>query len=183
MKNIVISKNWWNSLSNSTRQEYIEKYDYLGKGVQITDEIIAEIWVQRALLGLRFPKLNKVRLLLGRISCEVLGKQFRLKAYHDKIFKGVNPLEEEPRIFIQVEYEAPCSKTGFNDTWKGGKHYLSDYMTDDEIVKKAWVAFEQAVKHEVMEGFKVDNLTLFNPHVNFEELLKISEREVVRLKN
>lgn len=54
-------------------------------------------------------------------------------------------------------------------------------MTEDEVVKTAWCAFETAVKHEVMEAFKVDNIRLFNPHVNFEELLKVSNREVKRV--
>jgi hypothetical protein len=31
-----------------------------------------------------------------------------------------------------------------------------------------------------MEGFKVDNIILFNPHINFEELLKISDKEITR---
>lgn len=39
---------------------------------------------------------------------------------------------------------------------------------------------EKAVIHEVMEGFTVDGKVLFNPHVNFEELLTISDREVTR---
>lgn len=53
-------------------------------------------------------------------------------------------------------------------------------MKDDEIVKRAYVACEAAVRHEIMEGFKVDGIVLFNPHVNFEELLKVSHMEVKR---
>lgn len=52
--------------------------------------------------------------------------------------------------------------------------------TDDEIVKTVYAAFELTVKHEIMEGFKVDGTELFNPHLNFEELIKISNREVSR---
>lgn len=53
-------------------------------------------------------------------------------------------------------------------------------MTNDEIIKTAYCAAEAAVKHEIMEGFKVDGVILFNPHVDFEELLKISHLEVKR---
>lgn len=53
-------------------------------------------------------------------------------------------------------------------------------MTADEIVKTVYAAFEAAIKHEVMEGFKVDGIVLFNPHVDFEELLKISHKEIQR---
>jgi hypothetical protein len=53
-------------------------------------------------------------------------------------------------------------------------------MSSDEIIKTCYVCFEQAVKHEVMECFKVDNKILFNPHINFEELLKVSDKEISR---
>ena len=102
----------------------------------------------------------------------VFGTEFILRVEKDIISQG--------RIFLQVCYSAPCTKTGIEDTWKGRKWYLSEFMTDDEIVKTAWCAFEAAVKHEVMEGFKVDGIVLFNPHINFEELLKVSGREVRR---
>lgn len=54
-------------------------------------------------------------------------------------------------------------------------------MTDDEIIKRAWVCYEMAVKHEVMESFKVDGLRLFNPHTPFQALLKVSTTEVKRV--
>lgn len=65
-------------------------------------------------------------------------------------------------------------------TWFGRKWYLSEFMTDDEIVKTAYSAFRQALEHEVMEGFKVDDKPLFNPHLDFEALLEISDHEVIR---
>lgn len=88
-----------------------------------------------------------------------------------------------PRVFIQLEYYAKCTKTGEEDSWRGRKWYLSEHMTDDEIIKTCYCAFEAAVKHEIMEGFKVDGKILFNPHINFEELLLITNKEVKRLDN
>jgi len=111
--------------------------------------------------------------LLNRMTLNVFGIQFKVLFEKDKII-------ENGRYYIQVEYDAPCTKTGLVESWKGRKWYLSEYMTDDEIVKTTWCAFEAAVKHEVMEGFKVDGKILFNPHVNFEELLGISEKEITR---
>lgn len=117
-------------------------------------------------------QVSRVKQITDRITLEVLGVKFGIIVSLDK--------QEGNRVYVQVFYVAPCTKTGEVQEWKGGKHYLSQFMTDDEIVKKCWVAFEQAVKHEVMEGFKVDNIILFNPHVNFEELLKVSSKEVTR---
>lgn len=118
-------------------------------------------------------KLSKVRELINRISLEVLGVKFRIEAHYDKVYNN-------GRVYLQVIYTAPCTKTGEVQEWKSGKNYLSEFMTDDEVIKKAYVTFEQCVKHEIMEGFRVDNIVLFNPHVNYTELLKVSSREVTR---
>lgn len=126
--------------------------------------------------------IEEISDLLSRVSCGLLGTEFALIVEYDKKYTTYVGAKEIPdgRIYIQVQYDAPCTKTGVHGTWKGGKYYLSSHMTPDEIVKKAYVAFEAAVKHEIMEGFKVDGKILFNPHVNFEELLKVSDREVKR---
>lgn len=116
---------------------------------------------------------ERVESIVKRISFKIFGKEFTIIVSEDKEF-------ENGRIYLQASYSAECTITGEPENWKGRKFYLSQYMTDDEIVKTAYVACEAAVKHEVMEGFKVDGIILFNPHINFEELLKISHREVKR---
>lgn len=121
--------------------------------------------------------LQKVRELLSHVSLSIFGQNLFIRADEDK--KHEDP-KNGKRVFIQVFYHAPCTKNNSIEEWKGGKYYLSEYMTEDEIIKKAWVAFEAAVKHELMEGFKFDNIVVFNPHVNFRELLKISHLEVTR---
>ena len=119
-------------------------------------------------------QFKRVLNITSRISMNLFGKEFSINTSRD--LRGGN------RIFVQVYYNAPCTNTGEDQEWKGRKYYLSEFMTDDEIVKTCYVAFEQAVKHEVMEGFKVDGIILFNPHINFEELLKISHKEVKRVE-
>lgn len=119
--------------------------------------------------------LASVRELTQHIKFNIFEKEFFLSSDVDKINGG--------RVFIQVYYIAPCNKTNEVKQWKGGKHYLSTYMTEDEIVKRCYVAFEATVKHEIMEGFTFDDVVVFNPHVNFRELLKISHLEVSRQNN
>lgn len=116
--------------------------------------------------------LDRVKQLVNRITLSCLGKEFKVLTNYD--CKGGD------RVFIQIVYSCECTKGGNEETWKGRKYYLSEHMTDDEIIKTVYTAFEQCIKHEVMEGFKIDNKVLFNPHINFEELLKISHKEVVR---
>lgn len=119
-------------------------------------------------------KLIQITELLGRVSFNLFGVEFKVIAHKDKI----NP--KSGRIYIQTQYSAKCNKSAVEQVWFGSKYYLSDYMTNDEVIKKAYVACQQAVNHEVMEAFKVDGIILFNPHVDFEELLKVSHKEVTR---
>jgi hypothetical protein len=123
-----------------------------------------------------FKSITDTRRLLDRIKMSIFGKEFSIRCEVDNIY-------EDGRIFVQVVYKADCVKTGVEQEWHGRKLYLSGYMTDDEVVKTCYAAFEAVVRHEIMEGFTVDGIVLFNPHVNFEELLKISGKEVKRENN
>lgn len=116
-----------------------------------------------------------VQKLTSRISLNVFDTTFKILVQEDK--KGGQ------RVYIQLEYDARCAKTQKIATYRGRKWYLSEHMTNDEIVKTVYAAFEMAVKHEILEGFTVDNIPLFNPHVDFEELLKVSHKEVTREQN
>lgn len=120
--------------------------------------------------------INKVKQLLERVTMSCFGTDFKFRVEIDNEFNFAN----NGRIFIQIIYDAPCVKDGKVKEWHGRKWYLSKYMTDDEVIKTAYVAFESCVKHEIMEGFKVDNIILFNPHINFETLLLVSNDEVMR---
>lgn len=117
--------------------------------------------------------LFRVRQLIQHITCSVFGTMFTLKASYDD-------LHDNGRVYLQIAYDAPCTKTGKIEPWKGRKWTLSEFMTDDEIVKTAYAAFEAAVIHEVMEGFKFDDIIVFNPHVDFRALLDISHKEIKR---
>jgi hypothetical protein len=117
--------------------------------------------------------LEFVKELVSHITMSVFGTNFKLLVCEDKVNVG-------GRIYLQVDYEAPCTKTNNLESWKGRKWYLSEFMTDDEIVKTAYCAFQSAVTHEIMEGFKFDNVIVFNPHINFRELLKVSHLEIKR---
>lgn len=117
--------------------------------------------------------LNQIRDLLSIINIELFGNKMWIHAHVDKI-------HENGRIYLQIVYNATCKDTGVYKEWHGRKFYLSDYMTDDEIVKTAYLAFKLAIEHEVMEAFKINNIVLFNPHVDYKVLLEISHKEIKR---
>lgn len=120
-------------------------------------------------LSKRSQEEDRVLMLLLRVKSTVFGHTFNWKLAYDVT-----------RFYIQITYRAKCSKTGKEESWKGRKWYLTQYMTDDEIVKTAWCAFRAAIEHEMMEGFLVDGKPLFNPHTHFEALLSVSDKEVRR---
>lgn len=116
--------------------------------------------------------LKSLQLTLSKLSLNALGVEFDIHAHYDKKYGK--------RIYLQVGYAAPCTKTNEPCHWRGRKWYLSSHMTEDEVVKTAFAAFKATVEHEVMEGFKYDGTVVFNPHVNFQELIAVSTREIKR---
>jgi len=117
--------------------------------------------------------INKVKDLLSRITMDMLGnKTFTFFVEKDK--KGGD------RIYIQLVYAAPCTKEDTNKSWKGRKWYLSEHMTENEIIFTAYTAYEMCLRHEMMETFKINGIILVNPHVDYKELLKVSGNEITR---
>lgn len=122
------------------------------------------------------------QLLFSKIGAlKFLSHYFIFRAFYDK--KAYKYMKSKSRIYIQISYTANCVKTDEYKLWTGRKYYLSDYMTEDEIIKTCFVAFKTAVEHEILEAFKVDKKTIFNPHVSYLELSKISHIEVNRNRN
>lgn len=121
--------------------------------------------------------MEKINLLLSHITANLFGIDFKIVAEYDKVYQTK---EGHARIYLQAKYTSACTETQEVKEWSGRKWYLSEYMTEDEIVKTAWCAFEKAVQHEVMEAFKFDGVRLFNPHVNYLELLSVSHKEIRR---
>lgn len=127
-------------------------------------------------------ELNRVRVLMTRVQIGFMGQKMQFVVSWDKELTPdrLDTIAYEPRVYIQIEYSAPDTKTGENGSWKGRKWYLSKWMTDDEIVKTAYLAFRTCIEHEVLESFTVDGVRIFNPHVSFEELIKVAHTEVKR---
>lgn len=56
--------------------------------------------------------------ITNRIKLSSMGVPFTIRVEHDNEF-------ENGRIFIQIIYSSPCSKTGEEMEWHGRKWYLS----------------------------------------------------------
>lgn len=91
--------------------------------------------------------IDSIKSIIDNISMGIFSSKFTIRVDTDQV--------DGSRIFIQVLYEAPCSKTGSIETWRGRKWYLSDHMLDQEVVGTVYLAYKTAVDHEVMESFKI----------------------------
>lgn len=121
--------------------------------------------------------LERVKLLLSRCSLVLFGKAFDIIIKYDQVHNfDLDTIE--PRVYIQIGYWDKCCKTSNEIYWYSRKWYLSEHMVDDEIIKTLYLCFEVAVKHELLEAFKVDKQSLFNPHLDFEELLKVKKERI-----
>lgn len=116
---------------------------------------------------------SQIEQIVTRISFNILDTPFIISVETDK-------KDSNGRNYLQVTYYASCNKADTLKKWTGRKFYLSEHCIPDEIVKTCYLACKLAVEHEIMEGFTVDDKILFNPHVNFEELLKVTTKEVQR---
>ena len=128
--------------------------------------------------------IDKVRKLCAPLTMECLEKKFDLIISYDNIYtiwteESLNCLHG--RTYIQIKYNTLCTHHEDEEKeWKGRKFYLSEFMTDDEIIKTVWVAFKMCIEHEIMEGFKYADKIIFNPHVPYTELITLADKEIQR---
>jgi hypothetical protein len=125
--------------------------------------------------------IDKVKGLLKRVTLSCLDKELQILVEHDKKWPPAHLfLVGEPRVYLKVVCMAADRNTGQQELQHGRKWYLSEHMPDDEIIKTAFAAYDRFIDHEAKEGFKIDGKPIFNPHTDFEELLKVCEIEVKR---
>lgn len=86
-------------------------------------------------------------------------------------------LLEDGRPQIQVEFEAPDSKTGEPKGWVGRRWRLSFLMTRSEIVTTVFKAIMTAVEHETRENFKYRGRAIFGPHFNVDRLWALAGKK------
>lgn len=80
------------------------------------------------------------------------------------------------RAYLQVRDDnGRCNITSEPMPWSGRKWMLSEHMTETEVVKTALKAVMSAVEHEALERFKYRGLTIFDPHLRVEDLLRMRQ--------
>lgn len=80
-------------------------------------------------------------------------------------------------FYIQPQFFAPDTDTAILATQTGRKWYVSPHATEEEVVKTCWLAAEIACRHEAMEGFKLDGVSIFHPHTSTDALVEMQRTE------
>lgn len=127
--------------------------------------------------------ITEITTLTERISLNCMDKQVHIMVDYDKVaLAAINPVESPhpPRVYLQLAAMIRDVETGHMGEVTGRKWYLSEYMLPDEVIKTVWLAFEVYVRHEALEGFKLDGKALFNPHGDTLDLLTANIRTVKR---
>jgi len=67
--------------------------------------------------------------------------------------------------------------------WKGRWWRLSEHMTDSEVVQTAWLAVLTWVEHEAREAFTFDGVTVFDPHLDVHELVRMRQEKPLSVRS
>jgi hypothetical protein len=119
------------------------------------------------------------------MSESVMDFEIRVKALVDELdykWGGYRLLCERDkkdsagRLYLQVECDRPDAYTGLPGVGHGGKAYLSEHMTDGEIVRRAFALFMAYEEHECREGFRWRGRAVFGPHIATEALWSVADQ-------
>lgn len=103
---------------------------------------------------------EKIQSILNRITFKFFEHDFEFRVFS----KGDG-------FLIQVRTvmrDCITNKMGYQH---GGKHYISQHAIDSEVVFKGLKACKDFVDHELHEAFRVDDVQLFDPHLDIDSLL------------
>lgn len=92
-------------------------------------------------------------------------------------FKFVVSATPKGDYFLQIQNYEKCSETGEPKLWNGRKWLLEDSMTEDDIVRTAFMAVLTWQEHEARERFLVHGRAIFGPHAKIGALWAVCEKK------
>jgi hypothetical protein len=84
------------------------------------------------------------------------------------------------RYYYQIECYRKDAITGEMGMGYGGKAYLSEHMTDSELVQTIFGLYKGYWEHEARETFQWNGRRVFGPHIATEALWEVARRVDVR---
>ena len=98
---------------------------------------------------------------------------WELHLLEDSVYKDA---EGNGRPYIQIQFDDRDNVTGEAYRSHCRKWYLSPYMTNQEIVRTAYKAYEAAILHEMQEKFLYRGTMIYGPHTNLEGLVEVGTK-------
>jgi hypothetical protein len=107
-----------------------------------------------------------------------LGRDTIVLPYENRALEGGVPVPG--RFYYQIECYRKDAITGEMGMGYGGKAYLSEHMTDSELVQTIFGIYKSYWEHEARETFQWNGRRVFGPHIATEALWEIARRVDVR---
>lgn len=107
---------------------------------------------------------EQIRSIINDVEYREAGMSFRFCKLDDN---GHYTLQ------VEVSEESPLAvdiQTGDVAGWRSGKALISQWMTENEIVRTAHSLVVRAYMHEIDERFRYKGRCLFNPHLDPSKL-------------
>lgn len=79
------------------------------------------------------------------------------------------------RYWLQIRWYDKDSYTGDIEPQSSRKWFLSEHMTESEVVLTALKAVLTAEEHEAREQFRFNGKRIFNPHPSMVALMQIAD--------
>jgi hypothetical protein len=94
------------------------------------------------------------------------GYKFKLGNFIDRMVGVV--------YFLQAEFHSPCADTGNLTLMETRQWFISQNMTESEVVQTAFKCVLTAIEHEAREQFKYEGQAIFGPHFNVNDLVALA---------
>lgn len=75
---------------------------------------------------------------------------------------------------VRTTFKRPDTHTGAVTRGKGRWWAIELGTSRSGVLKTAWMACEQILKHELMEAFMVEGVRLFDPHASVDRLVTVN---------
>jgi hypothetical protein len=85
-------------------------------------------------------------------------------------------------FYIQLTYHEPDIHAGILEIQSGRKWYISSHATKSEVVQTVLKAALTSAEHMVREHFTYQNVRIFGPHFDVDDLLKLAQDGSLDLK-
>lgn len=100
---------------------------------------------------------------------------YKVRVGYDNVVTGWDKSVWPYEYVTQRRYWLQIEDTDLPEEFnRGRKWFLSEHMTESEVVGTAFAAYKAWIEHEIMESFTYRGVKVFNPHVSIKARLRVA---------